>query len=829
MNPYDSGRFCTESLESAAKRYKTLGFSTIPLNGARNPQQSKLPTIKWARFQHRHPSDEELQSWFSNQPNVGIGIVCGRVSRLMVLDFDSETGASEFRHLCSDLVDTFTVRSGTRKLPHFYYRLAEGKLIPTSAYPGVDLRGEGSYVVAPPTRVGEAIWHVENDVPIHEVSEFDLRRIMRFLAGRKVVEVEQSAVENVPKAGVSEFRHPLSDTDLLAYYRQHCANGRNQALFRTAVLARDMGITEAIFSLKLASVHATEPGAEHEPYDTRYAEAIRTIASAYSRPARQKVSMAKGLGITVREWFMEHGLVNVARVLDGLYAVGMKANEQFTELQACQKLAVLRIGRRSIMTALKSIIGDWRLFEMAVSPLNPPVPANAAIGSEDLYNSCEMSRGAKRVKNGRGRPARVYQLPSPCMLAAKIGVQGKADDVLSNQDFGSPKAYRQALHTELLSRRPGYYGRKWLSDRLGVSRWTARRYEQAADIHVQPAYVTRTLSWGIASTLPQKAVDSPKGVFIEASDGKRYPAIRGLALRLMKLGRMPILKHQQGNFYSIGAVGIGIPTPIQLLRDEIKLHHEQGLDTVKAERKKQTVGIPTPEWLAAFRTQNNPIHDSTITEAKSIEKVGVGIPTPTQTEPSFWLCPECLNFHITTARPSNCSRCNASCEWEILPPIIWRDAQALKQWWQQRYREYQKLKYQRSLTPVAQVDETIEMSESAKGLIERLHKQIPNLSFANARNIVQQFSEQLIERALTVIKGRSRLRSPAGFLVSFLRSESKILLNNKKSVVAVRSEKGESGMEWLRRFAKSEYLNFISNADDILNMHLDQHNVGAEA
>lgn len=217
-----------------------------------------------------------------------------------------------------------------------------------------------------------------------------------------------------------EFRHPLSSTDLVAYYRLHVSHGRNHALFKTALVARDIGITEAVFTLTLASVHASEPGEEREPYEVRYAEAIpATIASAYSRSARQKTNTIKGLGNAVREWFLEHGLVNVARVLDGLYTVGMKTNEIFTELEACQKLAVLKIGRRSIMAALKAIIGDWGLFDVPVSPLNPPVSANAARRSDDLNNSCEMSRGAKRVKNGRGRPARLYQLPSPDVIAYK--------------------------------------------------------------------------------------------------------------------------------------------------------------------------------------------------------------------------------------------------------------------------------------------------------------------------------------------------------------------------------------------------------------------------
>ncbi len=866
MNRHDSGRFCTESLESAAKRYKTLGFSIIPLNGARNPQHPKLPVIKWGRFQHTHPSDEELQSWFGNQPQAGIGIVCGRISRLMVLDFDDAAVASEFRHLHPDLVNTFTVRSGTRKLPHFYYRLPQGMLIQTVAYPGVDLRGEGSYVVASPTTVGDAVWLPENDLPIREVSDLDIRRIMRFLATRKIEALEpvHEAVEAVSISEASEFRHLVSSDDLVDHYRRRCGTGRNQALFQTALIARDMGVMEAAFGLHLAPVHASEPGHNQESYNVRYAEALRTIGSAYSRPPRQKQKSAiECLGTSVREWFLGNGLANVARVLDGLYSVGFKPDDQFTELDACQNLAALKIGRRSIMVALKAIIADWRLFETVVSPPNPPVSANAAKGSDDLNNSCEMSRGAKRVKNGRGRPARLYRLPSPDVVAAKIGLKSKGSHMLANDDYCSSKAYRQALHSELLTRRPGYYGRLWLSARLGVSRWTARRYEKAADIQVQPTYMMQTLSWGTAASLPKTVVEAPRGVFMETHDGNRYPAIRGLALKLLKTGHMPVLKHQQGNFYRAGVASVGIPTPqVAFNREQNAFHQKttftsvddrkqlivgiptphdllgqeqaslpkQAASTSMAGRTELGVGIPTPQWLSHIELPHSEAYADKallINQPPLQAGLSVGIPTLPKVEPSFWLCPECLNFHITAEQPTTCTRCGNSSVWEFVSPAIWRDAQALKHWWQQRYREHQQDKHQRTLAPTAPAEEPI--TETAKSLVDRLHKQIPDLSFANARKLVHQFSEQLIEKALTVINGREKIRSPAGFLVSFLRSESKLLFNNKSPALATQNAKKESSIEWLRRLATSEYLSFIANVDDILNLHLEAPNKASEA
>lgn len=809
MNQHDSGRFCTESLESAAKRYKTLGFSIIPLLGARNPQQPKLPAIKWARFQHTHPSDDDLKTWFQGHDDAGIGIVCGRISRLMVLDFDDASVASEFRHLHPDLTETFTVRSGTRGLPHFYYRLPEGKLINTSAYPGADLRGEGAYVVAPPTRVDGMAWQVESDAPIHLISEFDLRRMMRFLAGLKVVESQPDMAisTDASTTQASEFRHLPSDADLVSHYRQHINLGRNQALFKTAAMARDMGISETACCFVLGPVHAREPGADHEDYQTRYGEAIRTITSAYKRPMRQFSKTSQiGLGNAVREWLLGHELAALARVLDGLYAVGIKPNACFTELQACQKLAQLKVGRRSIMTALKASIGDSAVFD---SPLYPPESANAANRSDDLNNSCEMSRGAMRVKIlKRGRPARLYRMPSPNDIAEKIGIKTTVSDVVPTHDFASARAYRQALHKQLLERRPGHYTRAWLGTRLGVSRWTTRRYEKAANLYVKPAYDMQALSWTSAGKLPQTLADVSYGTFLEASDGSRYPALRGIAFKLLKQGHEPMLKHQRPNYYSVEPLGVGIPT-LQL--------QSASMPTSAVEQSFRHSGVPPHKASVGIPTAS--AHEPSRQSQQVSQPPSVVIPTPPQRDPVFWLCPECLDFHVMVDHPDTCTRCGHNTDWEVVPHAIWRDPQALKHWWQKRYRDHKQLKQDQSQTLF--VAKTPELTAESKALVEQVHAEVPGISFTNARKVVLEFGRHLIEKALRVVRERKGLRSPAGFLIAFLRSEQRLLsVNNKVREQAKPKVKGESAVEWMRQLAKSQYLSFISNADEILNLGL---------
>jgi len=222
------------------------------------------------------------------------------------------------------------------------------------------------------------------------------------------------------------------------------------------------------------------------------------------------------------------------------------------------------------------------------------------------------------------------------------------------------------------------------------------------------------------------------------------------------------------------------------------------------------VGIPTASNLPRAETLLN---------QDAGHQPGVRIPT-LPLEPTFWLCPDCLDFHVTVEKPELCTRCGYTSNWQIVPESIWRDPQALKHWWQQRYRDHQQAKNQHISASLDQ-PKAIVTSED-KLLIEKVRAQIPNLSLANARKVVQEFGAHLIEKALQAVRTRSNLRSPAGFLIAFLKSEQKILSNNNNSVHPI--ENRESSITWVKRMAKSKYLSFIANADDILDITLGDTN-----
>jgi hypothetical protein len=132
-------------------------------------------------------------------------------------------------------------------------------------------------------------------------------------------------------------------------------------------------------------------------------------------------------------------------------------------------------------------------------------------------------------------------------LCQRFGVRMRGTDALQPQDLCSPAAYRRALHRELIRRRPGTYAVSWLAARLGASNRTIQRYQAGSELRKRPSYLRRMIGWGSLNLVP----DEPGifGVFLEDDQGKRYPAQRSIAARLLKLGRSVACVRQRHNIY----------------------------------------------------------------------------------------------------------------------------------------------------------------------------------------------------------------------------------------------------------------------------------------
>jgi len=161
-------------LHQAALNYAARGWAVFPLHTAVH-DPSKPATFTTARLYcscgqpdcaapAKHPRTrhgvkeasadrEKVDAWWTRWPMANIGIATGLISRLCVIDIDGERGMATFaaqvaQHGHPRRTDTVKTPNGW----HLYYTVSpEAGVVKNSRHDGLDVRGDGGYVVAPPS------------------------------------------------------------------------------------------------------------------------------------------------------------------------------------------------------------------------------------------------------------------------------------------------------------------------------------------------------------------------------------------------------------------------------------------------------------------------------------------------------------------------------------------------------------------------------------------------------------------------------------------------------------------------------------------------------
>ncbi len=158
-----------------ARRYLELGLAPIPCHAPAADRKctcrlgldcvspGKHPAVPWQRFQKKTIDDDQLLVWFGDggiYSDRNIGIVTGAISgNVFVIDVDCGPGKQgddtlqELQLKFDDLPPTMEAKTGNNG-KHLFYRAPNGVRIITDKNvlgPGVDVRGEGGFVVAAPS------------------------------------------------------------------------------------------------------------------------------------------------------------------------------------------------------------------------------------------------------------------------------------------------------------------------------------------------------------------------------------------------------------------------------------------------------------------------------------------------------------------------------------------------------------------------------------------------------------------------------------------------------------------------------------------------------
>lgn len=225
-------------LGRAALDYVSMGLAVVPLR-----PRSKEPATAHGLRDWTDDPDSVREVWGAH-PDLNVGIVCGAPSGgLVAIDLDChEDGPDgmaslrEWELAHGDLPETCTAVTGSGGL-HMLYR-ADGEVRPSAnAGLGVDVRGDGSYIVAPPS-VHPNGRRYEWEVPPDE------------LAPQPATGAVMAFVAHVRPSGALGEGRRLEVPDAIG------EGGRNDALYRIGCSMRAKGLSPDVIADALAGVNA---------------------------------------------------------------------------------------------------------------------------------------------------------------------------------------------------------------------------------------------------------------------------------------------------------------------------------------------------------------------------------------------------------------------------------------------------------------------------------------------------------------------------------------------------------------------------------------------
>ncbi|MDP2604577.1 MAG: bifunctional DNA primase/polymerase [Deltaproteobacteria bacterium] len=235
--------------------YRRRGFSIIPIK-----PRDKRPLIQWEQYQNETPTEQQTEAWFAEWPEANLALVTGAVSDCVVIDIDSQEAKDKLKNFVGDFDLASVPRSKTGKGWQLFFK-HPGVTISNRAgvLPGLDVRGDGGYVVAPPSihPNGKTYkWEVPLNGQLPELPGA-LLELIQTPSGN-----EQGARERFSTAGA------------LAGVPE---GQRDQTVFRLACKLRSADVPqEAAETLVLEAARNCEP-----PFDER--TALEKVRRAYSR------------------------------------------------------------------------------------------------------------------------------------------------------------------------------------------------------------------------------------------------------------------------------------------------------------------------------------------------------------------------------------------------------------------------------------------------------------------------------------------------------------------------------------------------------------------
>jgi hypothetical protein len=335
-----------------------MNFSVFPVIPG-----GKKPLIPWQKYQSEHATSEQIIAWWTETPKANIGIITGRISGVDVIDIDSEDGRKNIEPFLSDSFLAPTVNTPRGGL-HYYCIHQEGSTNKAGVIGGTDFRGEGGYVVAPPSMNGNGKhyrWEENLKIGIVEIPP---------LPDAYFKHIINSTLGGDYKGGVK-----TPEKQILQSLQFLQSGTRDNDLFHAMnCLAR--GGYEKEFAYKVAEIIAERC---NPPFSIK--ESMVKVDSAYERKGRSEKNVAQ----LFRDYCsLQDSYINLTDAYETLQFL------QAQEKAACQveahrmcKGGLLEKVSRGCFKKIEKDCPDIDVFSPVGDPLNIKYP----LGIHDLINT----------------------------------------------------------------------------------------------------------------------------------------------------------------------------------------------------------------------------------------------------------------------------------------------------------------------------------------------------------------------------------------------------------------------------------------------------------
>ena len=179
---------------NSAILYARKGWYVFPLH-----DKGKTPLTKTG-FKEATIDEKIIREWWNKWPLANIGIATGAISGITVLDVDSKSGGF-FSLEEVALAPTPKVKTGGGG-EHYYFKYCAEVQTRVGIKPGLDLRSDGGYVVAPPSvhPLGNKYLWCDEDIPLADCPAW---MIEKKASAKPIPEVIQQSKRNETLASLA--------------------------------------------------------------------------------------------------------------------------------------------------------------------------------------------------------------------------------------------------------------------------------------------------------------------------------------------------------------------------------------------------------------------------------------------------------------------------------------------------------------------------------------------------------------------------------------------------------------------------------------------------